>query len=89
MFYRQIGIEVSGGPLGDIHVGRCFFARYYTEPVCAVVSALDQGLVAGLFAGASLEFQQRLTGGGACCRATLTPAGTRSGAALVSEGTET
>ena len=89
LFYRQIGIEVSGGPLGEMRVDRCFFARYYTEPICQVVSALDQGLVAGLFAGASLEFQERLTGGGACCQATLTPAGARSGAALTSGGIET
>jgi hypothetical protein len=81
LFYRQIGIEVRGGPPGDVQVDRCFFARYYTEPVCVIVSALDQGVVAGLFVGATLEFQERLTGGGACCRATLTPVGTGSGAA--------
>ena len=89
LLYRQIGIEVRGGPLGDMRVDRCFFARYYTEPVCVVVSALDQGLVAGLFAGATLEFHERLTGGGACCRATLAPAGTCSGAGLASARAET
>ena len=88
LLYRQIGIEVRGGPLGDVQVERCFFARYYTEPVCVVVSALDQGLVAGLFGGAALEFQERLTGGGACCRATITPVGTRSGAAPAAGGAE-
>jgi hypothetical protein len=89
LLYRQIGIEVIAGPPGDIRVRRCFFARHYTESVCGIVSALDQGLVAGLFAGALLEFQERLTGGGACCRATLSSAGPGCGAFLRSKGAET
>jgi hypothetical protein len=85
--YRQIGIEVecapsapaaagavAGGPPAMMTVGRCFFADYYSEPVCRVIEALDQGLVAGLFGGASLEFAERLTGGSLCCRALLRPA---------------
>lgn len=69
LLYTQIGIEMDGGPSGEVTVGRCFFADYYDDRVCRVVEALDQGLVAGLFDGASLEFSERLTEGRPCCRA--------------------
>jgi hypothetical protein len=75
LLYRQIGIEISGGPVGAVVVGRCFFARYYTEPVCGLVAALDQGVVDGLYGGASLSFSERLTAGRPCCRALLEPGG--------------
>ena len=65
----RLGIEVEGGTSGEITVGRCFFADYYNEDVCRVIEALDQGIVAGLFDGASLAFSERLTGGRPCCRA--------------------
>lgn len=71
LLYRQIGIEVSGDPDGEIAVTRCFFAGYYSEPVCGVIEALDDGLAAGLFRGATLEFSDRLTAGNRCCRAIL------------------
>jgi hypothetical protein len=73
LIYHQIGIEVDGGPSGGITVGRCFFADYYDGRVCTVVEALDQGLVAGLFGGASLAFFERLTEGRPCCRASIDP----------------
>ena len=76
LIYRQLGIDVTAGPFDEITVARCFFADYYTEPVCQVVVALDQGLVTGLFNGASLEFSERLTGGRPCCRALLRPSET-------------
>jgi len=72
---------LGGDPVADeITVTRCFFADYYTEPVCRVIAALDAGLAAGLFGGASFEFTQRLTEGKPCCRAILRPLG-RGGAA--------
>jgi hypothetical protein len=72
LLYGHMGIEVSGGPgLGEVRVDRCFFAAYYSEPVCGVVEALDRGLAEGLFGGASLEFRQRLMAGAPCCRARL------------------
>jgi len=75
LLYRQIGIEVTGEPGGEIAVTRCFFAGHYTEPVCEVIGALDDGLADGLFGGAVLEFRARLTGGSPCCRAVLRLAG--------------
>ena len=71
LLYRQIEIEIGGGPMGEVTVGRCFFSTYYSEPVCRVIEALDQGLVAGLFDGASLEFSERLTAGAPRCRACI------------------
>ena len=69
LLYRQIGIELSGGPTGAVMVSRCFFARYYSEPVCGLIDALDRGVVAGLYGGASLSFSERLTAGRPSCRA--------------------
>ncbi len=69
LLYRQIEIELGGGPVGEVTVGRCFFSSFYSEAACRMVEAVDQGLVNGLFDGASLEFSERLTGGKARCRA--------------------
>jgi hypothetical protein len=64
LLYHELGIEVSGGPRGELTITRCFFAGYYDESVCAVIEALDDGLADGLFGGASLVFSTRLTSGG-------------------------
>jgi len=80
LLYRQIGIDISACPAGceaEMCVGRCFFASYYNRRACRVVEALDQGLVAGLFDGARLEFSERLTDGSPCCRACIRPATAR------------
>ncbi len=77
LLYRQIGIEVAGGPGGEIVVTRCFFAGHYTEPVCGIIGALDDGLADGLFGGAALEFGERITGGRPCCRGVLRLSGHR------------
>lgn len=81
LLYRQIGIEVGGldsaSPGIEVTVTRCFFAGRYDEPVCESVGALDDGMADGLFGGATLEFFERLTGGGPCCRAILRLRGER------------
>jgi hypothetical protein len=61
----------AGGTSADIQVTRCFFAGYYTEPVCRLMGALDAGVADGLFGGASLEFSERMTDGSFCCRAVI------------------
>ena len=48
-------------------VRRCFFAAYYTPEVCRFISAMDEGIVAGI-CGGRLVFSQRLTEGADCCR---------------------
>jgi len=69
VLYRHIGIELSREKGGDLVVSRCLFAHYFSEPVCRMVGALDDGLAAGLSGGGGLEFTERITGGAACCRA--------------------
>jgi hypothetical protein len=85
--YRCIGIEIDGhgaggapcqaagaaleGGIIDLQVTRCFFSDYYCEDTCRLMSAMDAGVVAGLFDGASLEFSQRLTDGSPCCRVVI------------------
>jgi hypothetical protein len=58
----------------DIQVTRCFFAHHYSPSTCRVMSALDAGVIDGLFGGAALEFSQRITDGSPCCLATVQPA---------------
>lgn len=78
LLYRQIGIEMGGGPTGAVVVSRCFFSSYYSEAVCGLIGALDQGVADGLYGGAALTFSERLTAGSPCCRALLlSPSGAR------------
>ncbi len=56
----------------DLEVTRCFFAAYYPESACRAMSAMDAGVVDGLFDGATLEFSQRITAGSPRCRAVIT-----------------
>jgi hypothetical protein len=81
LLYGQIGIDIGAGPCGEVTVSKCFFSDYYDERVCRLVEALDQGLVTGLFGGASLEFSERLTEGRPRCRALLRPVAPASGEA--------
>ena len=69
IIYRQLGIDFRGSADGEIVIPRCFFASVYTPRVCALVSSLDRGLLAGLAGGGELRFAHRLTEGACCCRA--------------------
>jgi hypothetical protein len=69
VIYRALGIDFRGSADGQIIIRRCYFAAAYTPHVCALVSALDRGLLAGLAGGGELHFGQRLTEGACCCRA--------------------
>jgi hypothetical protein len=72
LLYRAIGIDFEGcAASGDVVISSCAFSRLYTPEVCALVSALDDGVVAGLTGGGRLAFEQRLTEGGSCCRGHL------------------
>jgi hypothetical protein len=74
VLYRAIGIDLRGDAGGEVTIGRCFFSDHYTSGVCRVVSALDDGLFAGLSGGGRLVFRQRITEGYDCCKARLIPA---------------
>ena len=69
VLYRGLGIDFRASADGEIVIRRCSFAPVYTSRVCALVSALDRGLLAGLAGGGELAFGQRLTEGACCCRA--------------------
>ncbi|MBN2383363.1 hypothetical protein JXQ70_10810 [bacterium] len=72
ILYQTLKIEFSGQESGEVTIKRCFFSQWYTPEVCDIISALDQGVIAGISAGGSLVFHERITDGKPCCRATLT-----------------
>jgi hypothetical protein len=69
--YGVLGIDFVGAPNGEVRIERCFFSCFYSPRVCRLMSALDQGLLAGLSAGGHLEFRQRITEGAPYCAATF------------------
>jgi hypothetical protein len=69
LIYGGLGIDFRANPDGEVAVRRCGFAKVYTPRVCTLISALDQGLIAGLTDGGKLKFRQRLTEGAPACRA--------------------
>ncbi len=80
LLYRTLGIDFDGRPdgatgataaTGRIVIRRCYFADWYTPRVCALMGALDEGLLAGLAGDGRLEFQARITEGRLRCRATF------------------
>jgi hypothetical protein len=71
LIYRCLGIDFHGSAGGELLIRRCAFAAVYTPRICALVSALDRGLMAGLTGGGLLEFSQRITEGADSCRAYL------------------
>ena len=70
--YGNIGIAMDGRLPGEIQVYRCFFSRYYSPDQCALMSAVDDGMTAGIAGGGRLHFSERLTEGGRTCRAVFT-----------------
>jgi hypothetical protein len=73
VLYRQIGIDFR--PHGtDVEIPCCFFSSVYTPAACRLMSAVDEGLAAGVTAGGHLSFRERVTEGAPACRATLLPA---------------
>ena len=69
--YRMLGIEFRPSSEGEIRIPHCYFSGFYSPSVCRLISALDQGLLAGLSEGGRFEFQQRITEGAVCCVATF------------------
>lgn len=69
--YRILRIDLRRAADGEIRIDHCFFSRFYSKRICELVSALDQGLLAGLTGGGRLEFHQRITDGAPCCLASF------------------
>jgi hypothetical protein len=70
--YKALEIDLSCDQAGGFTVRKCFFSRYYSGAVCAIVAALDRGLVAGLSNGGQMDFSERITENSPCCRGRIT-----------------
>ena len=69
LLYRTLGIDFDGEADGGISIRRCYFADWYSPRVCAFMSALDEGVLAGLMGEGRLEFAGRITDGRHRCSA--------------------
>jgi len=72
LLYRFINIDFRGRPDGEVVVRKCYFSDYYSAPVCALMSSLDEGVLAGLAGGGRLVFTERITEGKNRCLAAFT-----------------
>jgi hypothetical protein len=75
ILYRVLGIrfraEWRTTDEATVRIGRCALARGYSPEACLALSATDAGVVAGLWPGARLEFDERMTEGKKACIALL------------------
>ncbi len=71
LLYRHIGITLREVQPGEVCVDACYFSSFYTPEVCSVISAVDQGVFAGVYGGGRLTFRERITEGQSHCRADL------------------
>lgn len=65
--YRLLAIDFAADAQGGVTIRRCSLAALYTPEVCRFMSAMDEGIVAGLCDG-RLVFTGRLTEGADRCR---------------------
>jgi len=68
--YRTLAIDMRVDARGEVTIRRCSLAAHYPPEVCRFMSAMDEGIVAGL-CGGRLVFSQRISEGGSCCRARI------------------
>lgn len=68
MIYKLMEVDFQYDGQGEFIVRQCFYSNYYTAEVCMLISAMDQGLAAGISAGGKLYFTQRITDGSGCCK---------------------
>jgi hypothetical protein len=85
VLYRVLGIrfraEWKTSDEAIVRIDRCALARGYSPEACLALSATDAGVVAGLWPGVRLEFDERITEGKKACVARLSLPGARSEAA--------
>lgn len=68
--YRTLAIDLAVDDRGEVTVRHCSLAAHYTPEVCRFMSAMDEGIVAGLSDG-RLAFSRRLTEGADRCLARI------------------
>ncbi len=71
VLYRQLQIDLRARSATTIEVSSCLFSRVYDASACRIVSAVDEGIAAGLTGGCELRFERRITEGASTCVATL------------------
>ncbi|MCD8050819.1 MAG: hypothetical protein LUE89_03970 [Clostridiales bacterium] len=69
LLYRNIGIQICEESPGTVCVRKCYFSGFYAPEICSVISAIDQGIFAGIYQGGTLTFHERITEGCDVCRA--------------------
>lgn len=69
--YDILKIDFQGDSSGNITIKQCYFGSYYSKEICQLISALDEGIAAGLSGGGKLSFTQRITEGSSCCQGRL------------------
>ena len=67
--YRMLGIQADSNGGSELTVSRCSFSGVYSADTCSVISALDDGIFAGLSRGMRLSFSRRITDGCSSCAA--------------------
>lgn len=76
LLYRALGIDFSIAMGADgtmtMRVHRCALAAGYSAEACEILSAADEGVVAGLNPKYAMRFEERMTSGNAECRARIT-----------------
>ena len=65
--YAAIDIDLRVDAGGGILVTRCGMSRFYTPEICTVMSAMDEGVLAGLAGEGRLSFTRRITEGHPMC----------------------
>ena len=75
ILYRAIRIEARSEDGSAMTVRSCYFSREYSPETCRVISALDDGIFAGLSGGGRLKFNGRITDGSPVCSAQIVPGG--------------
>ena len=67
--YKNLDITMEGDFANGVKIPHCYFSERYSPPQCAIMSAMDSGIVTGIHGGSELTFQQRLTEGHPFCLA--------------------
>jgi hypothetical protein len=66
--YKTLKIDFLCHHTGEFTITKCFFSNFYSGAVCAIMSSLDCGLIAGLSNGLRMNFAQRITENCPCCK---------------------
>ncbi|MCD8154087.1 MAG: hypothetical protein LUF78_05295 [Clostridiales bacterium] len=69
LLYRNIGIQICEESPGTVCVHKCYFSGFYKPEICDLISAIDQGIFAGIYQGGKLTFRERITEGCDVCQA--------------------